>query len=208
MTALPGAVNRESTQHHYGNRIRHVAPYLACRFTVGDSASRKGIVANDASRRAYDIGARCADFLIGERASLKPVMERRNPGIEPCSIVTRRKLFRGSYLITSTHLFPGWFRSHEAAQPWVVGRSFVERCGEPFEGLFIKLKVPLIQQDGFRLAAGHFQHEVRPILAQSLRRPINHRTLVAVGSEVYSDVAFRFGSDTRPLYPESQYNGV
>ena len=78
-SALPGTVDREPAEKHDRHWVRHVAPDPAARHAVRHRAGREAVVADDPATCADDERSRRALELVASRATLQPVIERRNP---------------------------------------------------------------------------------------------------------------------------------
>ena len=91
------ASHRETPEHHYRKRIRHVAAKMARRGGWRDCRGCQGVEANDPGLFAHDEGTRRTAELIGHGAALEPGIERFDPAVESCDVMVEREQLRGAW---------------------------------------------------------------------------------------------------------------
>jgi hypothetical protein len=55
----------------------------------------------------------------------------------------------------------------------------------------VKLEITLIEQDGFRLTTGRFQHEIGSVLPECLSCPVDDGALFSIRPKIYHHVSKR-----------------
>ena len=76
--SLPGAIYRETGEQSDGDRVGHIAPEPAKRVSDANRARGDGVIGDDAAVFCDDESAGRTAGLVGTRALLQPVVERRN----------------------------------------------------------------------------------------------------------------------------------
>ena len=94
--ALPFLIHCQSPQHHYRNRLRHVAAHVARGLGRGHRPSGQGVIADHPSFVGDDIRPRRSTGLVGQRPPLEPVIQGRLTGLEQSDIMLRSQKGRRS----------------------------------------------------------------------------------------------------------------
>src|SRR5580704_10744412 len=126
MPSLKGAVHGKPTEQHGGNRVWHVAPDAAGRFSMNHRAMGESIVADDPQADAHNIGARCSARFILKRTPAQPFIECWLPAIEARKVISGRQSLGWSYFIQSAaHLLS---TSPCPTAPWSGAAAAISDC--------------------------------------------------------------------------------